>query len=214
MPLVRRIGNRAASVALLAATGTWVPDTQNGMRLFRSERPGARSPLARGRLRRREPPPARAAVKSGREVESVEIPTIYDGEPSHYRPVIDTARVARALIGPGIGRRAAGGAHEAFAVLRAWAPRLGALILAVIALGAALPVVQPLDNALMLAVNGLGDGPEWLYQALDPHTRNYILLPRDHGDGGREPSAGRATCSAPRSAWCSRRTSPARPSRS
>jgi membrane-associated phospholipid phosphatase len=28
----------------------------------------------------------------------------------------------------------------------------------------------------MLAVNGFGDGPEWLYQALDPHTRNYILL--------------------------------------
>ena len=45
-----------------------------------------------------------------------------------------------------------------------------------IALGAAMPVVQPLDNSLMLAVNGLGDGPEWLYQALDPHTRNYLLL--------------------------------------
>jgi membrane-associated phospholipid phosphatase len=25
-------------------------------------------------------------------------------------------------------------------------------------------------------VNGLGDGPEWLYQALDPHARNYVLL--------------------------------------
>jgi len=39
-----------------------------------------------------------------------------------------------------------------------------------------MPIVQPLDNALMLAINGLGDGPEWLYQALDPHTRNYMLL--------------------------------------
>jgi membrane-associated phospholipid phosphatase len=39
-----------------------------------------------------------------------------------------------------------------------------------------MPVVQPLDNQLMLAVNGLGDGPEWLYQALDPHTRNYLIL--------------------------------------
>jgi membrane-associated phospholipid phosphatase len=118
----------------------------------------------------------RGLVRSGRELESVEIPTIYDGEPSHYRPVADTARVARALIAPAGNPASAGGAHEAFAVLRAWAPRLGSLILAVIALGAAMPVVQPLDNTLMLAINGLGDGPEWLYQALDPHTRNYILL--------------------------------------
>jgi membrane-associated phospholipid phosphatase len=50
------------------------------------------------------------------------------------------------------------------------------LLLAAIALGLALPLFQPLDNALFLAVNGLGDGPEWLYQALDPHTRNYIVL--------------------------------------
>ena len=61
-------------------------------------------------------------------------------------------------------------------VLRAWTPRLAALTLAAIALGAAMPVFQPLDNALELAINGLGDGPEWLYQALDPHTRNYLLL--------------------------------------
>src|SRR5687767_15473638 len=39
-----------------------------------------------------------------------------------------------------------------------------------------MPIVQPLDNTLMLAINGLGDGPEWLYQALDPHSRNYMLL--------------------------------------
>jgi hypothetical protein len=41
---------------------------------------------------------------------------------------------------------------------------------------ARLPSLQPLDNQLFLAVNGLGDGPEWLYQALDPHARNYVLL--------------------------------------
>jgi membrane-associated phospholipid phosphatase len=39
-----------------------------------------------------------------------------------------------------------------------------------------MPLFQPLDNAVFLAVNGLGDGPEWLYQALDPHARNYVLL--------------------------------------
>jgi membrane-associated phospholipid phosphatase len=46
----------------------------------------------------------------------------------------------------------------------------------VLAIGAALPALQPLDNQLFLAINRLGDGPEWLYQALDPHARNYALL--------------------------------------
>jgi undecaprenyl-diphosphatase len=39
-----------------------------------------------------------------------------------------------------------------------------------------LPILQPLDNAAFLAVNGLGDGPEWVYGAFDPHNRNYLLL--------------------------------------
>lgn len=29
---------------------------------------------------------------------------------------------------------------------------------------------------MFLAINGLGDGPSWLYQGLDPHSRNYVLL--------------------------------------
>ena len=41
---------------------------------------------------------------------------------------------------------------------------------------AALPLLGGLDERLFLAVNGLGDGPEWLYRALDPHSRNYLLL--------------------------------------
>ena len=174
MPLIRRIANRSASLALFASTGSWVPDTQNGMRLFRREAL-TELPLPEGGYDA-ESRHLRGLVKSRRRIESVEIPTLYDGEPSHYRPVKDTARVARALMVPARTPAPAGGAREAFSVLRAWTPRLGALILAVIALGAAMPVVQPLDNALMLAINGLGDGPEWLYQALDPHTRNYILL--------------------------------------
>jgi membrane-associated phospholipid phosphatase len=65
---------------------------------------------------------------------------------------------------------------EVVAVLREWTPQLVSLVLAAIAFGLALPALQPLDNATFLAINHLGDGPEWLYQALDPHTRNYILL--------------------------------------
>jgi membrane-associated phospholipid phosphatase len=110
-------------------------------------------------------------LAADRSVASVEIPTIYEGEPSHYRPFADTRRVGRALI-------AAPQAEDRPALegLRGWVPRLTALVLGVIALGAALPVFQPLDNALMRAVNGMGDGPEVLYQAFDPHTRNYLLL--------------------------------------
>ena len=71
----------------------------------------------------------RALVKAGRAIDSVEIPTIYDGEPSHYRPVVDTVRVGRALLAP--SPRAAGerGAIEAFGVIRQWSPRLAALLL-------------------------------------------------------------------------------------
>ncbi len=57
------LGNRLASVALLAASRAWVPDTQNGMRLFRTEVLRAVPPPGR-RLRGREPPPARPARRS------------------------------------------------------------------------------------------------------------------------------------------------------
>jgi MFS family permease/membrane-associated phospholipid phosphatase len=174
MPPARRIANRAASLALLGATRAWVPDTQNGMRLFRSEALRAVPPVEGGY--EAESRHLRALLASGRSVASVEIPTIYDGEPSHFRPLADTVRVGRALIAPTARAAPADSAADALAVLRAWTLRLAALLLAVIALGAAMPVFQPLDNALELAINGLGDGPEWLYQALDPHTRNYLLL--------------------------------------
>ena len=44
------------------------------------------------------------------------------------------------------------------------------------AVAALLPLLGPLDERLFLAINDLGDGPEWLYQALDPHSRNYLLM--------------------------------------
>ncbi len=173
MPAIRRVGNRLASLTLLAAARTWVPDTQNGMRLF--SRAVLRAvPLPAGGYDA-ESRHLRSLLGAGHSVASVEIPTIYDGEPSHFRPVRDTLRVGRALAGRS-ARERGGTAAEAVAVLRAWMPRLGAVVLAAIALGLAMPLFQPLDNSLFLALNGLGDGPEWLYQALDPHARNYVLL--------------------------------------
>jgi membrane-associated phospholipid phosphatase len=173
MPLERRLANRAASLALLASARSWIPDTQNGMRLFRTEA-----------LRDVEPPEGgyeaesrhlRALLAEGHAVAAVEIPTVYDGEPSHFRPLRDTVSVARALLGPASTDQVTP-APVAVPVLREWAPRLAASMGAVLAIGLAMPALQPLDNQLFLLVNGLGDGPEWLYQAFDPHTRNYIVL--------------------------------------
>jgi dolichol-phosphate mannosyltransferase len=179
MPLVRRVGNRVASLTLFAAVRAWIPDTQNGMRLFRTS--ALREVALPGGGYEAESRHLRALLRAGHAVASVEIPTIYDGEPSHFRPVRDTVLVGRALAArpPAPARPAAGtrgSAADALAVLRAWMPRLGAVVLAAIALGLAMPLFQPLDNTVFLALNGLGDGPEWLYQALDPHARNYVIL--------------------------------------
>jgi membrane-associated phospholipid phosphatase/MFS family permease len=175
MPLLRRIGNRAASLFLLATSGAWVPDTQNGMRLFRTE--ALRDvPLSDGGYEA-ESRHLRALLAQGRRVVPVEVPTIYDGEPSHFRPLADTLAIAGALISPGTpDEPGESRSRVAVPVLREWAPRLLTLMAATIAIGLALPALQPLDNAAFLAINRLGDGPEWLYHALDPHTRNYILL--------------------------------------
>ena len=170
MPAQRRLANRAASLALLAATRRWLPDTQNGMRLFRTDALAAVPPPEGGY--EAESRHLRALLAARHTVASVEIPTIYDGEPSHFRPVADTAAVARALLAPS----PTAGDPPRVPVLREWTPRLAATMAAVLAIGAALPALQPLDNQLFLAVNRLGDGPEWLYQALDPHARNYALL--------------------------------------
>jgi len=177
MPALRRIGNAASSLALSLALGQRLRDTQNGMRLFRA-----------GALREVPPPDGRyeaetrhlkALVKGGRRVAWVPMPAIYDGEPSSFRTVIDTLRVAGAVLAPARLRpraprpRAAAPLRD---VVREWAPRIGLGMLLAWTVAAALPLLAPADERLFLAINGLGDGPEWLYQALDPHSRNYLLL--------------------------------------
>jgi undecaprenyl-diphosphatase len=54
--------------------------------------------------------------------------------------------------------------------------RLAFLVACTWAFAALLPLVAGLDERLFLAVNSLGAGPDWIHQALDPHTRNYILI--------------------------------------
>jgi membrane-associated phospholipid phosphatase/MFS family permease len=177
MPALRRVGNRLASLALLATARSWVPDTQNGMRLFRTDAL-RETPFPEGGYEA-ETRHLRALLAEGRTVSSVTIPTVYDGEPSGFRPLADTIGIGRALVAAPPAVRTSGdepGWREVTSVLREWSPRLAAGLAGAIAIGLALPALQPLDNETFLALNHLGDGPEWLYQALDPHARNYAIL--------------------------------------
>jgi Major Facilitator Superfamily len=120
-------GGKGAAVAtgvdlLLAGARRWIPDTQNGMRLFRTDCLRA-VPMPAGGYES-ESIHLRALLKARRRVASVSIPTIYEGEPSHVRPLADTVRVARALLGP----------------RWVWVGRIAT------AVAAALPLLQPLDD--------------------------------------------------------------------
>jgi glycosyltransferase involved in cell wall biosynthesis len=96
MPLARRCANLAASLAMAAATRRRVRDTQCGMRLLR------------GRALREVPPPPggfeaetlhlKRCLRAGVEIAWVPIPAIYEGQASAYRPLRDSARIARALV--------------------------------------------------------------------------------------------------------------------
>ena len=178
MPLARRAANSASSWALSAVVRRRLRDTQNGMRLFRAST-----------LRDVPPPDGRyeaetrhlkALVRGGHGVDWVPMPAIYDGEPSSFRALADTLHVTRAILG---GTRPAAPVTQALPAPRAlrgavreWAPRIAAAMALAWIVAALFPVLAPADDHLFLAINGLGDGPEWLYRALDPHSRNYLLL--------------------------------------
>ncbi|HET9736522.1 MAG TPA: MFS transporter, partial [Solirubrobacteraceae bacterium] len=169
MPAARRIANAASSWALSLAVGRRLRDTQNGMRLFRTAALRA-VPPSPGRYEA-ETRHLKQLIRNGRKVGWVPMPAIYDGEASSFHAVADTLRVTRAVLTsgrpPAVTLRGA---------VQEWAPRIGAGMLLAWAVAAAFPLIAPLDEALFLAINGLGDGPEWLYQALDPHSRNYMIL--------------------------------------
>jgi membrane-associated phospholipid phosphatase len=176
MPLTRRFTNAVSSALLSLVARRRLPDTQCGMRLYRT---GALElvPLPPGRYEA-ETVHLKAAMKEGLTVSWVRIPAIYDGAPSHFRPLRDTLRVLRAILGRGpreeaVERRVHRPSRE-FA--HAWSKRLSVLVGVTIAFGLVMPLIGPVDERLFLSINGLGDGPAWLYEALDPHTRNYILV--------------------------------------
>ena len=173
MPWTRRCTNAISTALLTLVTGHRMLDSQCGMRLYRVEAL-EHAPLPPGRYEA-ETRHLRTALRAGLAVGWVPIPAIYNGERSSFRPVpTPGACSARssARTGAAIGRRprrpprspAAGRCGSRCSSPRRWGSAL------------AMPLLQPLDERLFLEVNALGAGPEWLHDALDPHTRNYILL--------------------------------------
>ncbi|MBD0328695.1 MAG: MFS transporter [Thermoleophilia bacterium] len=59
-----------------------------------------------------------------------------------------------------------------------WLGAGAAVWLAVLGFGVLLDPtpLQELDERLFLAVNGLGHGPDWLWDIFNPNTRNYVIL--------------------------------------
>jgi membrane-associated phospholipid phosphatase len=60
-----------------------------------------------------------------------------------------------------------------WALARGWLVRLVVITIALALLGIALPLLAPVDRAVFEAINGLGYGPGWVFELLDPHERLY-----------------------------------------
>jgi membrane-associated phospholipid phosphatase len=174
MPRTRRFTNAVSSALLGLIARRTLPDTQCGMRLYRTDAL-ERVPLPPGRYEA-ETVHLKRSLRAGLAVGWVPIPAIYDGAPSHFRPVRDTWRVLRAILGRGPRTEPRRVHRPSREFSRLWSKRLSILVGVTIAFGAIMPLLGPLDERLFLAINGLGDGPPWLYEALDPHTRNYVLM--------------------------------------
>ena len=98
MPAERRAMNRLASSILSLATGRAVRDSQSGMRVLRGRAlheiayPDGRYEAETRHLRR--------SLEAGVSVAWTPIPAIYGSERSSFRPLADSYRIARAMLGP------------------------------------------------------------------------------------------------------------------
>jgi membrane-associated phospholipid phosphatase/Na+/melibiose symporter-like transporter len=99
MPAPRRVMNRLSSGVLSLATGRAVRDSQSGMRVLRGQAlHDARYPDGRYEAETRH---LKALLTSGAQVTWVPIPAIYGSETSSFRPLADSYRIARAMLGGG-----------------------------------------------------------------------------------------------------------------
>ena len=96
MPASRRITNWLSATVASRIAATPVPDAQTGLRAFTRKLAAAVTPGLTGYTRYDyEAAFLLVALRAGYGVRSVAIPTIYDGQPSHFKSVADGWRVAR-----------------------------------------------------------------------------------------------------------------------
>lgn len=96
MPLGRRATNWLSSRLLSRAVGRPVPDSQSGFRALRAA--VARSVRPAGRRYEYETEFLFLAAAHGFRMAAVEIPTLYDGAPSHFRYGGDTLALAAVFL--------------------------------------------------------------------------------------------------------------------
>jgi glycosyltransferase involved in cell wall biosynthesis len=94
MPAHRRMSNAFSSACVSLAAGCRIPDSQTGYRAFRAE--ALRAVEAYGDRYEYETDLLIRLARRGFRVAAVEVPTIYGSE-SHFDPLRDTARIARAI---------------------------------------------------------------------------------------------------------------------
>ncbi len=96
MPSPRRFTNWLSAAIASRIAAQPIPDAQTGLRAFTRGLAAAVGPRLTGCTRYEyEAAFLLAALRAGYRVRSVAIPTIYDGQPSHFRHVADGWRVAR-----------------------------------------------------------------------------------------------------------------------
>ena len=96
MPAHRRLTNWLSSTLVSRALGARVPDSQCGFRAMRPAVAAAVHPA--GRRYEFETEFLFLAARRGFRLAAVEIPTLYDGAPSHFRHVADTLLLARVFL--------------------------------------------------------------------------------------------------------------------
>ena len=104
MPWHRQLSNACSAAAISACAGRRIRDSQSGYRALRAAGLARITPA--GDRYEYETDLLIAAARAGLRIATVDIPTIY-GVPSHFRPIRDSARVARTIVRAALARRRA-----------------------------------------------------------------------------------------------------------
>ena len=167
VPLRSRFGNRVSAALFALATGVRITDTQTGLRGYPHRMLGWLEEVQGDRFEYELNLLLRAS-REGREIRQVEIATVYlaDNASSHFRPLRDSLRVLRPLLGYAASSVGSFGLDAA--LLFVLYPVLGSLAAAVVLARLVSATANFLANRHL--VFRAGRAPLW------PAARGYALL--------------------------------------